>query len=241
MAHLIPKQRNDAMLTKIKVKGFRGAEAARRSGGNVKPIYRWLADGVGGTSGHGLEINRLRPDNQQRTHLIGLLLEHERETTLDVGRQARNPSQLARDLGRARSSRADVPKRDALDEERKRQWEAVMMEHPAYGHTRIALHRTLSHNRVRRGLQAAGRRATAPASGTPLERAQRMAAICREYDVPLTAAALQFSLRDARITSAIVGLDHPDQVAQTLDLARHPIPDALWQRLDAVGFDTGDL
>ena len=68
-----------------------------------------------------------------------------------------------------------------------------------------------------------------------------MAAICREYDVPLTAAALQFSLRDARITSAIVGLDHPDQVAQTLDLARHPIPDALWQRLDAVGFNTGDL
>lgn len=81
----------------------------------------------------------------------------------------------------------------------------------------------------------------AQARGAPLERARRMAAICRQYDVPLAAAALQFSLRDARITSTIVGLDQPEQVAQTLDLARHPLPDKLWQQLDAVGFDTADL
>lgn len=79
------------------------------------------------------------------------------------------------------------------------------------------------------------------ASGAPLERSRRMAATCQEYGVPLAAAALQFSLRDPRITSTIVGLDHPDQVAQTLALARHPIPDVLWQRLDAEGFDTDDL
>jgi D-threo-aldose 1-dehydrogenase len=79
------------------------------------------------------------------------------------------------------------------------------------------------------------------ASGAPLERARRMAAICQEYDVPLAAAALQFSLRDPRITSTIVGLDQPQQVAQTLDLAQHPIPAALWQRLDDVPFDTDDL
>ena len=79
------------------------------------------------------------------------------------------------------------------------------------------------------------------ASGAPLECARRMAAVCREYDVPLAAAALQFSLRDPRVTSTIVGLDHPEQVAQTLDLAHHSIPDAVWQRLDAEGFDTDDL
>ena len=79
------------------------------------------------------------------------------------------------------------------------------------------------------------------ASGALLERVRRMVAICREYDVPLAAAALQFSLRDPRITSTIVGLDQPEQVAQSVDLAQYPLPDELWARLDAEGFDTDDL
>ena len=92
-----------------------------------------------------------------------------------------------------------------------------------------------------KGPDAYPRYVYAQASGAPLERARRMAAICREYGVPLAAAALQFSLRDPRITSTIVGLDQPEQVAQTLDLAGHPIPSVLWQRLNAEGFDTDDL
>lgn len=85
------------------------------------------------------------------------------------------------------------------------------------------------------------RYAYSQASATLIERARRMAALCREHGVPLAAAALQFSLRDSRITSTIVGMSHAERVAQTLELARHPIPAALWPQLDAVGFDTDDL
>jgi len=67
-----------------------------------------------------------------------------------------------------------------------------------------------------------------------LDRARRMVAVCATFRVPLAAAALQFSLRDPRITSTIVGLSRPERVQQTLELAQLEIPDALWPRLDAI-------
>ncbi len=78
-----------------------------------------------------------------------------------------NKSKLARDLGIARSSLYYTRKRDAIDEEVKRQIEAVMVEHPAYGHKRIALHLKMGHNRIRRimkkyGLKPYRRRARQP-------------------------------------------------------------------------------
>jgi D-threo-aldose 1-dehydrogenase len=71
-----------------------------------------------------------------------------------------------------------------------------------------------------------------------VERVRRMQAICDRYGVPLAAAALQFSLRDPRIVSTIVGMSKPERIAQTIALARHPIPEAIWAELDAVGFET---
>ena len=50
----------------------------------------------------------------------------------------------------------------------------------------------------------------------------------------LAAAALQFSLRDPRITATIVGMSRPERLQQTIDLALHPIPDELWPQLDAL-------
>ncbi len=73
-----------------------------------------------------------------------------------------------------------------------------------------------------------------PASGAFLERAQRMADACARYDVPLAAAALQFSLREPRITSTIVGFSHAARLPRSLELAALPIPDALWAELDAI-------
>ncbi len=67
-----------------------------------------------------------------------------------------------------------------------------------------------------------------------LERVRAMQRACRESDVPLAAAALQFSLRDPRIVSTIVGISRPERVQETLDLANHPIPDELWGRLDSL-------
>jgi D-threo-aldose 1-dehydrogenase len=91
-----------------------------------------------------------------------------------------------------------------------------------------------------KGPDAYARYAYQEAPPALVERARRLAAICQEYDVPLAAAALQFSLRDPRITSTVVGMTRPERIAQTLELARHPLPDAIWARLDEVGFDTDD-
>jgi D-threo-aldose 1-dehydrogenase len=62
--------------------------------------------------------------------------------------------------------------------------------------------------------------------------ALRMQEACERYGVPLAAAALQFSLRDARITSTVVGVSSPERIAQTLALAEHAIPDELWAELE---------
>src|ERR687893_967528 len=73
-----------------------------------------------------------------------------------------------------------------------------------------------------------------------VDRVREMERACREIGVPLAAAALQFSLRDPRVVSTIVGMSRPERVEQTLELAAHPIPDELWYRLDSLAF-TGRL
>src|SRR3712207_716879 len=65
-----------------------------------------------------------------------------------------------------------------------------------------------------------------------VESVRKMDAVCREFGVPLAAAALQFSLRDPRVVSTIAGMTRPERVEQTLELATYPIPDALWERLE---------
>jgi D-threo-aldose 1-dehydrogenase len=67
-----------------------------------------------------------------------------------------------------------------------------------------------------------------------VENIREMEGACREFGVPLAAAALQFSLRDRRVVSTIVGMSRPKRVEQTLGLATHPIPDELWPTLDAL-------
>lgn len=64
--------------------------------------------------------------------------------------------------------------------------------------------------------------------------------ICRRYDVPLGAAALQFSMRDARITSTIVGVSMPARVTQTVNWAEWPIPEEAWEELLCLPFSTED-
>lgn len=73
-----------------------------------------------------------------------------------------------------------------------------------------------------------------------VERVRRLAEICQRYGVPLAAAALQFSLRDPRITSTIVGASRPERIEQTLELARHSIPEELWLELDSVPMSDDD-
>src|SRR5579859_3768132 len=66
------------------------------------------------------------------------------------------------------------------------------------------------------------------ASTDLLQRARQMEETCERHGLPLAAAALQFSLREARITSTIVGVTRPERLAETLKLAQHSIPRELW-------------
>jgi D-threo-aldose 1-dehydrogenase len=71
-----------------------------------------------------------------------------------------------------------------------------------------------------------------PVTAATLDRVREMQRLCASYDVPLAAAALQFSLRESRITSTIVGISEPERVEQTLQLAEWPIPEKLWEELE---------
>jgi D-threo-aldose 1-dehydrogenase len=70
-----------------------------------------------------------------------------------------------------------------------------------------------------------------------VSRARALEDVCRAHAVPLAAAALQFSLRDPRITSTIVGMTRPERVEATLALAHVDLPTSIWAELDrAAGF-----
>ena len=61
-----------------------------------------------------------------------------------------------------------------------------------------------------------------------------MHALLTKLGLILAAAALQFSLRDTRVTSTIVGITRPERLEETLNLAQYTIPDELWAELDAI-------
>ncbi|HYH12257.1 MAG TPA: aldo/keto reductase [Thermomicrobiales bacterium] len=88
-----------------------------------------------------------------------------------------------------------------------------------------------------KGPEAYPRYAYQQAEGTMVERAHQLAEICARHGIPLAAASLQFSMRDPRITSTIVGMSKPQRIPDTVDLARHPIGDDVWQELAEVPFD----
>jgi D-threo-aldose 1-dehydrogenase len=71
-------------------------------------------------------------------------------------------------------------------------------------------------------------------------RARQVEEICSRYNVPLAAAALQFSLRDARIVSTIVGISRPERLTETVQLAQYPIPGEIWTELATVRPTTED-
>jgi D-threo-aldose 1-dehydrogenase len=66
-----------------------------------------------------------------------------------------------------------------------------------------------------------------------VEQVRAMQEACRKFDVSLAAAALQFSMRDPRIVSTIVGMTRPERVEQTLELAQLSIPEPLWAELNS--------
>lgn len=68
----------------------------------------------------------------------------------------------------------------------------------------------------------------------------RIEEICRRGGVSIGAAALQFSMRDPRITSTIVGTTRPEGVDRNLDWASADIGAEIWAELEALPFSTED-
>jgi D-threo-aldose 1-dehydrogenase len=74
-----------------------------------------------------------------------------------------------------------------------------------------------------------------PAPEPLLERALRLKAVTERHGVPLRAAALRFPLGHPAVASVLTGARSPDEVRDTVEQSRHPVPDALWDELRAEG------
>lgn len=73
-----------------------------------------------------------------------------------------------------------------------------------------------------------------PAPPEVLDAVEQMRRVCAAYGMDIATAALQFSLRDERIASTVVGMSRPQRVAETVDAATTAVPDALWPELEAL-------
>jgi D-threo-aldose 1-dehydrogenase len=84
------------------------------------------------------------------------------------------------------------------------------------------------------------RYAYADAPPAVLEKTRRIAAVCERYDVPLTAAALQFPLGHPAVASVIPGASSPAQEARNVEAFTLPIPGDLWAELKHEGLLRAD-
>jgi len=91
-----------------------------------------------------------------------------------------------------------------------------------------------------KGSRAYPRYAYHEANDDTLAAIRRLEAIASRHCVPLGAAALQFSLRDRRVTSTVCGVTRPERIRETLEWARFSIPEAFWQEIASLPFATDD-
>lgn len=63
---------------------------------------------------------------------------------------------------------------------------------------------------------------------------------CARHGIEPGAAALQFSMRDPRIASTIVGVSRPESVERNLAWAQATIPSAFWEEIEDLPFSTTD-
>jgi D-threo-aldose 1-dehydrogenase len=73
-----------------------------------------------------------------------------------------------------------------------------------------------------------------PAPPEILEAIAAMRRACTEHGADLTTAALQFSLRDARLSSTVVGMSRPERVEDTVAAASRPVPEVLWGQIESL-------
>ncbi|MFL6662930.1 MAG: aldo/keto reductase [Rhizobacter sp.] len=64
-----------------------------------------------------------------------------------------------------------------------------------------------------------------------VERVRQLRAVCREFDAPLPAAALQFPLAHPAVVSCVAGAHDRAQLQQNIAWFEQPLPAELWQAL----------
>lgn len=91
-----------------------------------------------------------------------------------------------------------------------------------------------------RGFDAVPTYCYGPATAETERAIRAVEAICAEADIPLGAAALQFSTRDPRIHATIAGASRPERLAEFEAWASWDIPGDVWEELLAAsGRDAG--
>ncbi|GAB2755185.1 aldo/keto reductase [Streptomyces bullii] len=78
----------------------------------------------------------------------------------------------------------------------------------------------------------------APAPRAVLDRALRLLEVAERHGVPLRTAALRFPFGHSAVASVLTGARSADEVRDTVEQLRRPIPDALWDELRAEGLLT---
>lgn len=66
------------------------------------------------------------------------------------------------------------------------------------------------------------------------DRLQLILGVCRNHDVRLPAAAIQFPLRDASVANVIMGGSRPAQLRENVELMATGIPEDFWDELQGV-------
>ncbi len=85
-----------------------------------------------------------------------------------------------------------------------------------------------------KGTESFGRYVYQEATDEMLAPVKKVEAICAKHGVPPGAVALQFSMRDPRVTSTICGCSKPERVAQSIEWANWSIPEVVWEELSAL-------
>ncbi|MGP3956212.1 aldo/keto reductase [Nonomuraea sp. 3N208] len=74
-----------------------------------------------------------------------------------------------------------------------------------------------------------------PAPEPLVERATRIAGVCRRHGVSLPQAAIAFPLRHPAIATVVLGARAPEEVTTNAALWSRPVPEALWEELESEG------
>lgn len=83
-----------------------------------------------------------------------------------------------------------------------------------------------------RGMSSAGARyGYRDAEPRVVEAIAAIERLAAELDVALPAAAIQFSVRDPRITSTVLGVSRPERIDSSVALSTQPIPEEFWAQV----------